>query len=74
MAAGVELVVVVGLVVVVALTLPYTRVGAWLSLVPLPLPVLVLVLFITVAYVLTVELFKRWFFGWKVNAPSRLHR
>lgn len=47
---------------VVALALPYTPVGSWLALVPLPASVMALVLAITVSYVLSVEVFKRWFF------------
>lgn len=42
-----------------AVAIPYTPVGALVSLVPLPLPILALVLAITAGYVLTVEVTKR---------------
>ncbi|MBX7197349.1 MAG: magnesium-translocating P-type ATPase, partial [Sandaracinaceae bacterium] len=50
-------------VAVVALVLPWTRLGALIALTPLPLPAMAMIVTITLAYVLTVEVFKRWFFA-----------
>lgn len=52
----------VGLVVVLALILPYSPLGAPLGFVPMPLPLLLTIIGITAAYVLASELVKRWFY------------
>ncbi len=46
-------------VALVAVTLPYTPMGAWVGLVPLPLPLLALLVLVTAAYVFAVEVTKR---------------
>jgi Mg2+-importing ATPase len=49
-------------VVAAALVLPYTPIGAAEDLVPMPPKLLGTIVAITLAYVLSAEAFKRWFF------------
>lgn len=55
------------LVVLIAVTLPYTLVGTFFSFARLPLQVLITIVFIVIGYLFTIELGKRIFY--KVVAP-----